>query len=499
VSGRRTTSGSTTVAPTTDRRQWWWYRLTLRARLMAIGVVGVAIALTGAGIALDRILVAGILRNLDAEAAAAAAQVVTLVNTGDLPDPLPVAGALVIQVVDSQGRVLAGSAGADRLTPVVPADRLTIDANGPAVNADGNLAGIPGSLRVVVRTAGPAGEPRWVLSAVSLTDVDRSSRALRTALLIADPVLLTVLAVIAWFVIGQALRPVEELRAAAERVSGTGAGEALPVPPANDEIRSLAITLNDMLARLTAAGNRQRSFVADAAHELRSPLASLRTQLDIAARHGPTPDLVDDALIDVERLTRIVSDLVLLARSDTGEIPSHAVDVDVREVVTTAIDTVPARVPVAHRLPPGPLAAHLDPDHLRRVVVNLVQNAQRHAATTVQVTIDDTPDLLVIDVDDDGPGIAEADRDRVFQRFTRLDESRTADTGGSGLGLPIARDLARALGGTLDLCDPPDAVGCRFRVTIPRHRPEEPRRGPWPSAEPEHRPTDERDRSHAGG
>ena len=133
MSGRRTTSGATAVAPTTDHRQWWWYRLTLRARLMAIGVVGVAIALTGAGIALDRILVAGILRNLDAEAAAAAAQVVTLVNTGDLPDPLPVAGALVIQVVDSQGRVLAGSAGADRLTPVVPADRLTIDANGPAV------------------------------------------------------------------------------------------------------------------------------------------------------------------------------------------------------------------------------------------------------------------------------------------------------------------------------------------------------------------------------
>ena len=198
---------------------------------MSIGLVGVAIAITGAGIALDRILVAGILRNLDAEAAAAAAQVVTLVNTGDLPDPLPVAGALVIQVVDWQGRVLAGSAGADRLTPIVPAGRLTTDANGPAVDADGDLAGVPGTLRVVVRTAGPAGETRWVLSAVSLTDVDRSSRALRTALLIADPVLLTVLAVIAWFVIGQALRPVEELRAAAERVSGTGADEALPCPP----------------------------------------------------------------------------------------------------------------------------------------------------------------------------------------------------------------------------------------------------------------------------
>ena len=254
-----------------------------------------------------------------------------------------------------------------------------------------------------------------------------------------------------------------------------------------------------MLARLTAAGNRQRSFVADAAHELRSPLASLRTQLDIAARHGATPDLVDDALIDVERLTRIVSDLVLLARSDTDELPSQAVDVDVRAVVTAAIDTVPARVPVAHRLPAGPLVAHLDPDHLRRVVVNLVENAQRHAATTVQVTVEDRPDLLVIDVDDDGPGIAEADRDRVFQRFTRLDESRTTDTGGSGLGLPIARDLARALGGTLDLYDPPDGAGCRFRVIIPRQRPEEPHPGTWAPADPDHQPADEGDRSHAGG
>jgi signal transduction histidine kinase len=456
------------VATTTGHRQWWWYRLTLRARLMTIGVLGVAIAITGAGIALDRILVAGIVKNLDAEAAAAAAQVVTLVNTGDLPDPLPVAGALVIQVVDSQGRVLAGSAGADRLTPVVPAGRLTLDADGPAVDADGNLAGVSGSLRVVVRTAGPAGEPRWVLSAVSLTDVERSSSALRTALLIADPVLLTVLAVIAWFVIGQALRPVEELRAAAERVSGTGVAESLPVPPADDEIRSLAITLNDMLARLAAAGNRQRTFVADAAHELRSPLASLRAQLDIAARHGPTPDLVEDALIDVERLTRIVSDLVLLARSDTGSLPSRPVEVDALEVITAAVDTVPARVPVSRRLPAGPLAAHLDPDHLRRVVINLVENAQRHAATTVSVAVDDRPDLLVVDVDDDGPGISEADRDRVFQRFTRLDESRTTDAGGSGLGLPIARDLARALGGTLDLNTQPDGVGCRFRVTIAR-------------------------------
>ena len=171
------------------------------------------------------------------------------------------------------------------------------------------------------------------------------------------------------------------------------------------------------------------------------------------------------------------------------------VDVDAREVITAAIDTVPARMPVALRLPAGPLTAHLDPDHLRRVVINLVENAQRHAATSVQVTVDARPDLLVIDVDDDGPGIPEADRDRVFKRFTRLDESRTADSGGSGLGLPIARDLARALGGALDLRDPPEWAGCRFQVAIPRHHPEEPHPGARRPVDPDPGQAVEWDRS----
>lgn len=450
------------------RRERWWWRLTLRARLMVIGVVGVAVAITGAGIALDRILTAGIVRNLDAEAAAGAAQVVTLVNSSDLPDPLPIAGALVIQVVDSQGRVLAGSAGADRLTPLVPADRLVAVADGPAVTVPGSLAGTSGTLRVAVRSAGPAADPRWVLSAVPSADVERSTQALRTGLLIADPVLLLVLGVIAWFVIGQALRPVEELRAAAARVSGTGGDETLPVPAADDEIRALAVTLNDMLGRLTAARDRQRAFVADAAHEFRSPLASLRTQLEIAGRHGPTPETIDDALIDIDRLTRIVTDLLVLVRSDTGELPSRRLAIDVGTVVSEAIDAVPSRVPVDRDLPNDPVLATLDPDHLHRVVVNLLENAQRHARSAVRVAVHAEPDTLVIDVDDDGPGIAVADRDRVFERFTRLDASRAADTGGSGLGLPIVRELLSSMGGHVEVRDGPDGAGCRFRCTLPR-------------------------------
>jgi signal transduction histidine kinase len=450
------------------RRQWWWHRLTLRARLMVIGVVGVAVAITGAGIALDRILAVGIVKNLDAEAAGAADQVVTLVNAGDLPNPVPVAGALVIQVVDARGRVLAGSAGADRLTPLIPSERLTTAAGQGAVSVPGSLAGVPGTLRVAVRTAGPASQPRWVLSAVSVTDVQRSTQALRTALLVADPVLLIVLAVIAWFVIGQALRPVEELRAAAERVSGTDTVKALPVPVADDEIRALAITLNDMLGRLAAARDRQRAFAADAAHELRSPLASLRTQLEIAARHGPGPDTIADALVDVDRLTRIVADLLLLVRSESGQLPCRPSEIDVVATIRGALAAVGSATPVHADLPAGPITAVLDPDHLHRAVLNLVENAERYAATAVHITLRTSADTVVVDIDDDGPGIPVADRDRVFQRFTRLDQSRAAHTGGAGLGLPIARELLTAMGGTVELVDRPEGAGCRFRCTIPR-------------------------------
>jgi signal transduction histidine kinase len=317
----------------------------------------------------------------------------------------------------------------------------------------------------VVRAAGPVGDPRYVLAAVSVTDVDRSTSALRTALLIADPVLLVVLAIIAWVVIGQALRPVEELRAAAERVSGTGSPDPLPVPAARDEIRSLAVTLNDMLGRLTTARDRQRAFVDDAAHELRSPLASLQAQLEVAQRHGPTPELVDEALIDVQRLTRIVADLLLLARSDAGALPHPEQPVDVTAVVGAVLDRLPAVT--ARDLPDGPVEILGDADRLERIVVNLVDNAGRVADQLLAVSVHVDGDTVVLTVDDDGPGIAEVDRERVFQRFTRLDPARSGATGGSGLGLPIVREQVRGMSGTVELGDRPGGTGTRARCILP--------------------------------
>jgi signal transduction histidine kinase len=229
----------------------------------------------------------------------------------------------VIQVVDSQGRVVSGSATADRLIPLLRPAELTRALAGGTVIVPGARAGTIGPLRVRAISAGPAGDPVSVIVAVPVADVVTSQIVLRTSLMIAIPLLVAVLAVIAWYVIGRTLRPVEQLRLGAERI-GAGVGlpggrageqDRLPVPAARDEIQALALTLNDMLDRLAAGRARQRTFVADAAHELRSPLASMRTQLEVARHLGEGGELPDDLLAEVDRLSVLVEDLLLLAGS----------------------------------------------------------------------------------------------------------------------------------------------------------------------------------------
>ena len=261
--------------------------------------------------------------------------------------------------------------------------------------------------------------------------------------------------------IGWTLRPVEQLRAGAEQISapralGDGAPreERLPVPPAADEIRALAVTLNGMLDRLAAARERQRLFVADAAHELRSPLASIRAQVEVAERLGEGGTLPADLLGDLDRLSRLVEDLLLLARADADtRPPARLKPVAGRALlVEVAAAYAEARVPV--RVAPGPDAYVLaEEGELRRAVDNLVANAVRHADSAVELALEVAGPEVVVRVRDDGPGVAEADRERVFERFTRLDDARARDFGGTGLGLAIVRELVRRAGGEVALAD----------------------------------------------
>ena len=452
-------------------RRFWG--LSLRARLMIIGVTGVAVALIMGGLAFYGALTLAVNRTLDNEALAAAKDVAALVNEDRLPDPVPVSGAQVIQVVDAAQRVIGGSVTADRLTPLLAPEELRRALDGEAITIDGVRLGVAEPLRVRAVRAGSAAAPVSVIAAVSIGDVLATRTALRNALLITFPVLLGALAAVAWRVIGWTLRPVEQLRAGAEQISGTpGArgdqgAQRLPVPPASDEIRALAITLNGMLDRLAAARERQRAFVADAAHELRSPLASMRAQLEVAERLGEAGTLPTDLLADLTRLSGLVEDLLLLARTDAdARAPVPTSELDARALLTeVATGYATQGVPVTVQ-PGAPVMITANDEELRRAVDNLVANAVRHARTRVELAADLDQDEVVLSVRDDGPGVPPADRERVFERFTRLDDARARDFGGSGLGLPIVRELVHRAGGRVCLldADPPWTLSAVIRL-----------------------------------
>ena len=298
-------------------------------------------------------------------------------------------------------------------------------------------------------------------------DIADSQRILRLTLLTTYPLLLLVLALIAWRVVGAALRPVETLRATAERISGTGQDERLPVAASHDEVHDLAVTLNSMLDRLSTSRARQRAFIADAAHELRSPLSSMQTQLEVADRLGEGSAVTRDLQAEVTRMTGLVEDLLVLARLDRETSPARPPrPVNLRDVLLHVVRRQSgARVEVRAGTFPDAVV-HGDADALGRVFDNLTDNAVRHANTVVLVEMKLHGDHLDVLVSDDGAGIPEADRARVFDRFTRLDEARDRDVGGSGLGLAIVRELVHQAGGDVSLTAGPTG-GLVARVTLP--------------------------------
>ena len=445
------------------------HRLSLRARLMAVGVTGVALALALGSVMLYAVLTVTVNRTVDDSALATARAVSAMVDSSTLPDPLPVSGSQIVQVVDSSGAMVSASVTADRLTALLRPPELTKALAGERISIPGARAGLAGNLRTIAVQAGPASARSSIIVALPVTDIEASQRVLRNTLLVTYPPLVVIMALIAWRVIGWTLRPVETLRAGAARISGSDQDERLAVPRSADEIRALALTLNDMLDRLATARRRQRSFVADAAHELRSPLASMRTQLEVAQHLGEGGELTADLLADVTRLTALVEDLLLLARAgNQANHPPAREPVDVRALLlATASRYAGARVPVS--VTPGPAVhATATPEELRRVLANLVDNAVRHASSGVVLAVRAEGGRAVLTVADDGPGIAVDDRERVFERFTRLDDARDRDTGGTGLGLAIVRELLRRSEGSISLQDNPSGTGVLAVVHLPR-------------------------------
>ncbi|MFC7532862.1 sensor histidine kinase [Actinoplanes sp. GCM10030250] len=442
--------------------------LSLRARLMLVSAAGLTLGLAAGGILLVAVLGYAQTRSVHSESMDTALGVQRLVDQGSLTNLIPVSPNVQVQVIDAESRVIAVSALADRMVPILYSAELRDLPDGRSVPIPGTRIGYDGEARVVKLTAGPPTAPVRILVARSTDQITQSVHLLRLTLLVIFPLLVALLAAVLWRALDAALSPVDALRSGAEEITGGTREGRLPVPDSRDEIHRLAVTLNDMLHRLDAARARQRAFVADAAHELRSPLTNMRTELEVAQRlpdDTDWPALTDDLLADVQRLSRLVDDLLLLARQDDGTtraVTSRVERIDLGQLVGETAERYPG---VEYRDAGEPLPLSGEPDALARVVANLLDNAVRHRREQVTVSTAADGNQLVIVVTDDGPGIPAADRDRVFQRFTRLDDARARDAGGSGLGLAIVRELVRRHGGTVTLGDA--EPGLRVEVRLP--------------------------------
>ncbi|MEP6761937.1 MAG: ATP-binding protein [Sporichthyaceae bacterium] len=440
-----------------------------RLTVAATGLVAVVLVIGALGLLVS--LRHALLSTLDDSAGQRARDVATLVDNRTLPRSVPVAGGTVlVQVVDDRGRVRAASPAGDSLVPILSGRLLAAARRGTTQVVPGSRIGVDDTLRVVATTAGPETDRQTVLVAVSSTEAAHSLRIVAWVLAIGVPLLVAAFSAACWFLVGAALRPMASLRRGASEITEAGSTTRLPVPPTRDEVSRLAATLNDMLDRLAAGGARNRAFVADAAHELRSPLASMRTQLEVGRAHprdAEWDEISAGVLVDMHRLTRLVDDLLQLARLDDDHgRAKRARATDVRTVAAAGVARMALRHEVHLVQADGPVLAQVDPDAIARVIDNLLSNADRHATSLITVEVRHEHGCAVLTISDDGPGIPVGERDRVFQRFARLDESRSQDSGGSGLGLAIVHQILRSTGGSIVLEDA--EPGVRAIVTLPQ-------------------------------
>lgn len=446
-----------------------WRHVSLRARMTAAASAVALLVLAASGAVIIWRVQVSLVGEVDALIIREAAAVVAAVSGSDhvtIPQGIPAGTA--VQVLTASGSVVASSpdlAGEPRLFRFTPSPTATIPV--ARTVRDVPLGG-EGLFRVVgMSTTGGDGATYDVYVAAPLGGVGASVTTLGTAFAIALPTLELLFAVLAWVFVGRALRPVERLRAEAARISASDLHRRVSVPVTHDELARLASTLNDLLTRLDRSVSRQRDFVADAAHELRSPIASIVAQLEVA-RHTGSPIGTEQAgglLQEARRLAGLGDDLLTLARLDAHPVPA-AREVDLEDIVGNEVDLVRPRATVAVSIAQLDAARVTgDPQLLSRVTRNLLDNAIRYARQQVTVSLVRSDGWVTLEVSDDGPGVPEEDRELVFDRFTRRDASRSRGHGGAGLGLAIARDAVRAHGGTIELLDA--GPGARLRVRLP--------------------------------
>ncbi|MEV1130252.1 ATP-binding protein [Agromyces sp. NPDC049794] len=467
-----------------------WRRTGVRGRitLAAASVVALSLVLGAVGfhLVLRVALLEGLTTAAEQDAAALALQVEErgVDSLGELEE---LDDERLVQVIDASGAVIARSEDA----PASPVARR--GDSGTAVRADGETYVVAISDADGDRDAdgddggnddgegdgddggsddgeGDGGRLTVVVGR-STESVEETLATVAQLLAVSVPLLVALVALTAWLVVGRALAPVERMRRQVDAVTAASLAERLDEPPADDEIGRLAHTLNGMLGRLESAQAAQRRFISDASHELKSPLATLRQYAEITRVHPERvsqEELGEVVLEEGGRLEQLVQGMLVLARADEGVLRPEPVDIDLDDLLLEEAKRVRASGLEVDTSGVRATRVRGDAILLSQLVRNLVDNAAGHARSGIALaaTPDERDGRASITVDDDGNGIPLADRERVFDRFVRLDAARARDTGGSGLGLAIVREIAHAHGGEVRVEDAPSG-GARLHVELP--------------------------------
>jgi signal transduction histidine kinase len=430
-----------------------WLRRSLRFRITIVGTAVTLVVFLTLAFVTSRLIGPLLVSSADAQLQPILTTALADVREGKAATAGPV--GMEARVLDTAGAPLDDGPS----PPLSKAELRELKAGTPVLRLSEN----PPRRWIGTVTSTPDGSQRLVIVGTILTGYYPAQHRAFDWLVIAALIGSAAGGVATWLGVRSSLRPVERIRAAASQLP---AGRRLPLPSAHDELRSLAAALNALLARRDEATTRLRRFTGDAAHELRSPVASIRVQAEVAVAN-PDPVLSQEVLADVvhesERLSTLVDGLLALARSDAGEWPAAA-PVDVVAAAHAAVTRLPDGGPVVGtHLAPKACWVEAAPAEVDLVLDNLLRNAARHARARITVTVLSRSSTVWLVVDDDGHGITEEHRERVFDRFYRVQDDRSRDSGGSGLGLALVAEVVRRRGGAVKVTESPEG-GARFQV-----------------------------------
>ena len=439
-------------------------RLSLRTRLALLAAAGAMLVLSIGALLLYRDVSGELSRAITDELTVRADDLAASLDTEPIT---PAPSSVVAQVVTPSGQVLAPAG----LAPVLTADELARAARGEVI-VDRAIAGVGEHARLLAQPMrGPVGEEVVGVVATSTASLAEARERLTIVLGLAGPVLAAGIGAAAWFLTGAALRPVRRMSNEAATISMAEPGRRLAQPAGDDEIAELGRTLNAMLARIEMTIAHERAFIDDAAHELRSPLAVLRGELELTADDPQDAEAVAQgvasALEETDRLARLTEDLLTLARADAGQLDPGDARTELLGAAEECLRRLPHRDGVRIEVSGEPVTVRGDATWIHQIVTNLVVNAERYARSRIVVTTARDGELALLVVADDGAGFPAALLEQAFDRFSRGDGARTRSGGGAGLGLAIVSSLADAVGGTVRASNGPPLGGACVKVEVP--------------------------------